>query len=69
MVNVNLLKAEIVKAGLSIEDVYKGIGLSKRQWYERIRKGVFDSEEMYNLIRIIGIAEPVPIFFADKVTQ
>lgn len=68
MVNVNLLKAEIVKAGLSVESVYKGIGLTKKQWYDRIQKGVFNSDEMYDLVKFIGIEEPIPIFFAEKVT-
>lgn len=68
VVNVNELKAEIVRKGFTQKEVYEGIGLSKRQWEIRIEKKKFDSDDIFSLINFVGIENPMPIFFADEVT-
>lgn len=66
MVNKNLLKAKICENGLSIEEVYTRMGLTKRQWYARISKGEFNSTEIVKLCEILNISDPVPIFLAKN---
>lgn len=65
MVDTKELKAQIVRSGLSVETVYSGMGLTKRQWYERIKKKTFDSNEMLDLVKILNISDPITIFFAE----
>lgn len=65
MVDTNELKAQIVRSGLSIETVYSGLGLTKRQWYFRMNNKTFDSNEMLELVKMLHIENPIPIFFAE----
>lgn len=63
MVDVNKLKGLIVERGLTQTEVYNRMGLSKRQWQGRIEKKKFDSDDMMQLISILDIDNPSPIFF------
>lgn len=69
MVDVLLLKSEIVRAGKTQKQVYEEMGMTKRQWDSRIKSKKFDSDEMYKIANILKLSNPMPIFFANKVTQ
>ena len=69
MVDINKLKAAVVATGMTYGEVAKKIGISSKVWYDRLYHKKFDSDEMYKLIKVLGITDPVPIFFADEVTQ
>lgn len=69
MVDVLALKSEIVRANLTQKEVYEGIGLTKRQWEIRLLNKKFDTDEMYKLTNFLHLSNPIPIFFADEVTQ
>lgn len=69
MVDTNELKAQIVRKGLTVEKVYSSLGLTKRQWYQRMQRKTFDSNEMLELVKMLHIENPVPIFFAEEVTH
>lgn len=69
MVDVKELKAQIVRSGLSVETVYSGLGLTKKQWYFRMNNKTLDSNEMLKLIDMLHIENPIPIFFAREVAQ
>lgn len=68
MVNINELKACIARAGKTTEETYEAIGLTKRQWYSRLENAKFDTDEMYELCDFLNIENPMPVFFAPKVT-
>lgn len=65
MVDTNKLKGLIVERGMTQTSVAQAIGLSRKSWYDRISKAKFDSDEIYNLIKVLDIKNPIPIFFAD----
>lgn len=65
MVDTNKLKGLIVERGLTQTEVYSRMGLSKRQWQGRIEKKKFDSDDMMQLISILDIDNPSPIFFVQ----
>lgn len=65
MVNVNLLNAQIVAVGKKPKDVYTALGLTRRQWYTRMKKATLNSDEMYELVKLLDIKNPIVIFFAD----
>jgi transcriptional regulator with XRE-family HTH domain len=69
LVDTLKLKALIVERGMTQIEVAKTLGMSRKMWFDRMNKKKFDSDEMYNLIHILNIENPTPIFFADEVTQ
>lgn len=65
MVDTNKLKGLIVERGKTQTEVAKELGITRKAWYDRVAKKKFDSDEMYKLVKILEIDNPVPIFFAD----
>ena len=68
MVDVNALKAAVVAKGLTYREAAEAIGMTRKTWYDRINSKKFSSDEMYRLIKLLNIADPSAIFFADEVT-
>lgn len=68
MVDINSLKAAMVKKGLTQEKVAKMMNISPRTLSSRMAKGVFGSDEIELLMNILDIDDPVSIFFAQAVT-
>ena len=67
MIKTNELKGIIVKQGYSQRKVAKLLGMSEKTFYEKMKKGVFTSDEIEALIRLLDISDPVSIFFASPV--
>jgi hypothetical protein len=44
------------------------IGKSPKTFYEKMKKGKFDSDEIMLMVSGLSISNPVDIFFADDVT-
>lgn len=68
MVDVNALKAAWVKKGMTQADVAKGIGMTERTLSNRLKKGVFGTDEIEALVILLDIENPIAIFFANTVT-
>lgn len=68
MVNTNKLRGIIVERGLSQQDVAEMIGKSPKTFYEKMKKGKFDSDEIMKMVSGLAIENPIEIFFADNVT-
>ncbi|MCH5202909.1 MAG: DUF739 domain-containing protein [Oscillospiraceae bacterium] len=68
MIDVNELKACIVRKGLTQADVAKKLDISTKTFYDRMKKGVFGSDEIEKMIFFLDIKDPMTIFFASKVT-
>jgi hypothetical protein len=64
MVNINELKAAIVRKGLTHKEVAKQLNISERTLTNRFSKGVFGSDEIEKLMDVLDISDPVAIFFA-----
>lgn len=64
MILTNDLKGLIAKNGLSQRKVAHMLGMTEKTFYAKMKKGVFDSDEMYQLITLLGIENPERIFFA-----
>ncbi len=63
MVNVNELKAAIVRKGLTQEKVASAIGITPRTFTSRLKKGFFGSDEIEKMMVLLEINDPMPIFF------
>lgn len=69
MVRTDLLKGEIAKAGYSQAKIANELGITPKTFYAKMKKGVFNSDEIEDLISLLRIENPVQVFFAQKVTQ
>ena len=66
MIKTNELKGIIVKNGYSQADVASMIGVTPKTFYEKMKNGVFGSNEIEIMIKKLHIDNPIEIFFADK---
>ena len=68
MVNVNELKAAMVRKGMTQSEVAKKLNISPRTLSNKLKRGVLGSNEIEKLMVILDINDPVPIFFTHTVT-
>lgn len=68
MVNTNELRAAFKRKAYTQEEVAKMLGVSPRTLCSKMKKGVFNSDEIEHLIDILDIRDPMPIFFAKAVS-
>lgn len=68
MIKTNKLRGLIVEKGLSQSDVAKIIGIAPKTFYEKMKRGVFGTDEVEKMIQLLDIKDPVDIFFADEVS-
>lgn len=64
----NKLRGLIVEKGLTQSDVAKEIGITPKTFYEKMKIGVFGSDEIEVMIDLLDIEDPAAIFFAKEVT-
>lgn len=62
MINTNLLKGRIVSKGLSQRKMAKMLGIAEKTFYDKMKKGVFTSNEIEAIMSILEIDNPVEIF-------
>lgn len=68
MVNSNKLKGVIAERGYSQAKVAEKLGITPKTFYDKMKRQVFDSDEMEIMIDLLEIQNPVDIFFDNKVT-
>lgn len=62
------LRGIIAKNGFSQSDVARMIGITPKTFYEKMKIGVFGSDEIQIMIDKLHIENPIEIFFAKEVT-
>lgn len=70
MVNVNKLKGAIVEKGLTQAKMAEKMGISDRTFYNKMKRKVFNSDEIVQMASILSIDEKdvIAIFFDQNVT-
>lgn len=59
----------IIKArGLTQAEVAEHLGITSKTFYEKMKRGVFGSDEVDKMIDFLKIEDPMWIFFERKVT-
>lgn len=66
MIRTDELRGEIAKNGYSQSDVARMIGITPKTFYEKMKCGVFGSDEIQIMIDNLNIRDPMGIFFAKK---
>ena len=69
MVDVNKLRGKMAEKGRSGIDMARVIKKTPKTFYDKMRKGVFDSDEITAIVEDLSIENPMEIFFAEEVTQ
>lgn len=68
MLNVQALKAEIVRNGLTQSEFCKKMGMSHSTFVRKMKLGNVTTDEATKMIRILKLKNPAKIFFANKLT-
>lgn len=64
MIKTDELRGVIAKNGYSQTDVAKMIGITPKTFYEKMKTGIFGSDEIQIMIDQLDIEDPMSIFFA-----
>jgi len=65
MILVNELKGCIVAKGLTQEEVANALKITSKTFGKKLKKGVFKSDEIEKMIKLLDIKDPIAIFFAN----
>jgi hypothetical protein len=68
MVNTKKLRGKMAEKGRSGKDMARVIGKTPKTFYEKMKKGVFDSDEITAMVDDLELDNPMEIFFAEEVT-
>ena len=66
MIKTDELRGVIAKNGYSQSDIAKMIGVTPKTFYEKMKNGVFGSDEIQIMIENLHIEDPIAIFFARE---
>ncbi len=66
MIRTDELRGVIATRGLTQSDVAKLIGVTPKTFYEKMKNGVFGSDEIQIMIDKLNISNPIDIFFAKE---
>lgn len=66
MIRTDKLNGIIAENGCSQADVAKAIGIHPKTFYNKMKKGVFGSDEIEAMVVFLNIANPWEIFFATE---
>lgn len=66
MIKTNELRGIIASNNYSQSDVAKMIGVTPKTFYEKMKNGVFGSDEIQIMIEKLNIKDPISIFFAKE---
>lgn len=54
--------------GMTQQDVAEHLKISPKTFYQKMKKGVFGSDEMEGMIKLLSIDNPAAVFFANERT-
>lgn len=66
MIKTDELRGVIAKNGYSQSDVARMIGVTPKTFYEKMKSGVFGSDEIQIMIEKLKIEDAMAIFFARE---
>lgn len=66
MIKTDKLRGIIAEKRLSQQDVAAMIGVTPKTFYEKMKKGVFGSDEIEIMVDRLDIDDPMNIFFAKE---
>lgn len=67
MIRTDLLRGKFAEKRMSQMQIARMLGITPKAFYDKMKRGVFRSDEMQKMIDYVGIENPVDIFFAPEV--
>ena len=68
MILTDDLRGLMAKNHVSQKEMAKKIGITPKTFGVKLKNGVFGSDEIEIMIKVLKIKNPIAIFFANKVT-
>lgn len=69
MIDINKLKGRFVEKGYDTKEKQaSSIGMSTKTYGNKLNKGIFNSNEIFKIMEVLDIDNPIPIFFVKNVT-
>ena len=68
MINVKKLRGKMAEKSCTGIDMARVINKTPKTFYDKMKKGVFDSDEISAIVKHLDIENPSEIFFAEEVT-
>lgn len=65
MIDTDKLRGVIAERRLSQKQVAEHLKMTPATFYSKMQKGVFDSDEISDMIAFLGVTDPLKIFFAE----
>ena len=69
MVNVNKLRGIMAEQGVTGKMLANHLNISANTFSAKMKVGIFNSDEIEKIIVFLHIKNPIPVFFANAVTQ
>ncbi len=69
MIDTQKLKGIIAEKNTSQRQVAFALGMTEKTFYEKMKIGIFGSDEIDKMIELLEIKNPVSIFFTQCVTS
>lgn len=66
MIRTDKIRGLIAERGLSQAKVAQELGMNENTFYRKMKKGVFGSDEIEEMIKLLKIDDPSSIFFAQE---
>lgn len=66
MVAVDKLRGIIAERGMTQKQVAQYLGISDKTFYNKMQKGVFGTDEVEQMVKLLSIPNPVDIFLAQE---
>ena len=66
MIDINRLRSEIVRAGMTQKSVAMALGMSENTFSKKINTGKFGLEDAEKMIKLLDIRDPIAVFFATE---
>ena len=66
MIKTDELRGIIAKRGCSQSEIANKIGITPKTFYEKMKNGVFGSDEIQIMIDALQIEDPISVFFAKE---
>ena len=66
MVAVDKLRGIIAERGMTQKQVAQYLGISDKTFYNKMQKGLFGTDEVEQMVKLLSIPNPVDIFLAQE---
>jgi hypothetical protein len=69
MIDINKLKGKFVEKGYDTQEKQaEVIGISVKTLQNKLRKGIFNSNEIFRIMEVLDLKNPSPIFFVKNIS-